>query len=255
MKQLIKQNAIFLSISIVALFSLGITILLTNKAQLHLFLNSCHFTIADFFFRYYTLIGEFAIYLLALYLLIRKQYFNTLFVLLSEGLSAAIIQLIKHLVNMPRPKIFFDIANNPDILPLVSGVKLHSWHSFPSGHTASFAVLCFCICILVCSHHLERGRLAGPRPQPKQKHVITDLLYRSKYKNNRLISLTTQITCAICFLLGGYSRIYLSQHFAQDIFVGGIIGLASVLIIYAVFLHLKKSLPDTMHQSNTSKSA
>ncbi|MBR1929615.1 MAG: phosphatase PAP2 family protein [Paludibacteraceae bacterium] len=227
MKQLIKQNAIFLSISIVALFSLGITILLTDKAQLHLFLNSCHFTIADFFFRYYTLIGEFAIYLLALYLLIRRQYFNTLFVLLSEGLSAAIIQLIKHLVNMPRPKIFFDIANNPDILPLVSGVKLHSWHSFPSGHTASFAVLCFCICILVCS----------------------------KYKNNRLISLTTQITCAICFLLGGYSRIYLSQHFAQDIFVGGIIGLASVLIIYAIFLYLKKSLLDTMHQSNTSKSA
>ena len=30
-----------------------------------------------------------------------------------------------------------------------------------------------------CSDYLERGRLAGPRPQPKQKHVITDLLYRS----------------------------------------------------------------------------
>ena len=34
-----------------------------------------------------------------------------------------------------------------------------------------------------CSHHLERGRLAGPRPQPKQKHVITDLLYRSAFGN------------------------------------------------------------------------
>ena len=213
MKDFARRNKLFLCISLAALLGLGLGVLLTPKAEFHLWLNSCHTAAGDVFFSYYTLIGGFAIYVLAVGLLFRRFGYS-LFILLSEGISAAIVQAVKHIVNMPRPKIFFDLANNPDALPIVEGIRLHSWHSFPSGHTASFAVLFFCTCILLTCKNVSR---------------TTGILI--------------QVACAIGFLLGAYSRIYLSQHFAEDVFVGGIIGLLSVFLAYLLSNEIKERCP------------
>jgi membrane-associated phospholipid phosphatase len=35
--------------------------------------------------------------------------------------------------------------------------------------------------------------------------------------------------------LGAYSRIYLSQHFAMDVFAGLLVGILSTLAAYAIF--------------------
>ena len=42
---------------------------------------------------------------------------------------------------------------------------------------------------------------------------------------------------ALFFLaaLGGYSRIYLSQHFARDVFAGILVGVIVTAVCYAVF--------------------
>ena len=55
--------------------------------------------------------------------------------------------------------------------------------------------------------------------------------------------MSLQVLFFILALLGGYSRIYLSQHFATDVFAGGIIGVISVAILYPAFLWLNNKFP------------
>lgn len=39
-----------------------------------------------------------------------------------------------------------------------------------------------------------------------------------------------KFTCYLIALLGGFSRIYLSQHFPEDVLVGSIVGVLSTLM-------------------------
>jgi membrane-associated phospholipid phosphatase len=121
------------------------------------------------------------------------------------ALTALTTQIVKHIVNAPRPVTWF-AANYPDIqLPLVEGVKMNHWCSFPSGHTTSFFALAFVASILL-----------------------------SRLSFNRMISYGIQLLLFIAAVLGGYSRIYLSQHFALDVFGGIVVGVLITLVCYAV---------------------
>ena len=111
-------------------------------------------------------------------------------------LTTAIVQPIKHLFNAPRPLVWFG-ENMPDIvLPLVEGVRMNHWHSFPSGHTATFFTLFFTISLLMMDTKI------------KAKGVYAFL-------------------CFILAAIGAYTRIYLCQHFALDIFAGILIAVCS----------------------------
>ncbi len=207
MRAFLRDNHIFLTHSLVFLLVLFTLIGIMDKATLHLALNGFHTPAGDFFFRYFTYVGDWIPYVLVGLLLFYKLGSAT-FVLTNNLLAGLITQIIKRIVVAPRPKLFFDLANNPDILPLVEGVHLHSTHSFPSGHTTTCFAVFFAIAILL---------------------------------NNKDIHLSNtwrQIWQYLCFLiavLGSLSRIYLSQHFAADVTVGATIAILTTAALYPLF--------------------
>jgi membrane-associated phospholipid phosphatase len=204
MLKTLKNNSVYLSLSLMLLVALGLALLYLPKAELHLLLCDRHTYARDIFYRYYTRVGEWLPYVLCLCLLLFGRVGEGVFASSAMILSALSTQLIKHIVNAPRPVTWF-AANMPDVqLPLVEGVQMNLWYSFPSGHTTSFFALAFVASVLITKN------LTG----------VAGLLQ------------------AILFLLaalGAYSRIYLSQHFAMDVFAGILVGTLITLLCYAVF--------------------
>ena len=181
------------------------------KLELHLLLNSYHTRLQDIFFTYYSMLAEGPLYVLALLPLFWKKVRLTLFFALCELSGGAILQILKHLISMPRPHSAFEKC--PDmVLPLVEGVNLHSSNSFPSGHASTFFVFCTCLAIfLAYRHHLKDGQ---------NKHKISIF-----YDCSLLLLLSFAI-------LGGYSRVYLSQHFLSDVCMGSIIGFVTPCLMF-----------------------
>lgn len=116
------------------------------KLELHLLLNSYHTRLQDIFFTYYSMLAEGPLYFFALLPVFWKHIKLTIFFALSELTGGAVLQLLKHLISMPRPHSAFE--NYPDmVLPVVEGVNLHSSNSFPSGHASTFFVFFTCCAI------------------------------------------------------------------------------------------------------------
>ena len=179
---------------------LAIALLVVPKAELHLALCQPHTPFLDAIVPVFSDLVDWLPYLCVVLLLFYRAGWATL---LASNLllSTLIVQPIKHLVNAPRPLTWF-AENMPDIsLPLVEGVKMNLWLSFPSGHTTTFFVLFFTLSIILCAENC------------KGKYVLSFI-------------------CFLCASFGAYTRIYLSQHFALDIFAGILIAIFSTLILY-----------------------
>lgn len=187
--------------------ALGLALLGIDKGELHLLLCDHHTPARDIFYRYYTQVAEWFPYVVCVCLLLFGRIGNGVFASAAMIGSALTTQLFKYIVNAPRPLKWFEI-HHPDIqLPLTPGVDVHSWFSFPSGHTTSFFALAFVVCILLTSHH----RI------PRFPRAIV------------------QIVLFVLAVLGGYSRIYLSQHFSADVFAGIVVGILLTIVCYAIF--------------------
>jgi len=210
-RSFIKQNAVFLSLSLILVLVLGLALLWVPKGELHLLLCDRHTPARDIFYRYYTTLAEWFPYLVCAALLIFGRLGDGVFASAAMLLSALTTQLFKHIINAPRPLTWFS-ENMPDIqLPLVEGVKMNLWFSFPSGHTTSFFALAFVVCILITR-------------QPRLP---------------RTPSILVQLLLFFAATLGAYSRIYLSQHFTADVFAGVLVGVLISIVCYVVFSRFK----------------
>lgn len=184
------------------------------KPELHMLLNSRHSAFQDTFFKYYTLLAEWPLYLLALLPLFWKKGKITLFFAVSELTGGVLLQLLKHTICIDRPVCLFE--HYPQwVLPLVEGVDMHHRNSFPSGHASTFFVFCTC-CVIVLTYFYSR--------KGKSYDLKTRLLFD--------LSLLVLLVLAA---LGAYSRVYLSQHFLSDVYVGGIIGFVTPFLIFYLF--------------------
>ena len=186
---------------------LAIALLVVPKAELHLALCQPHTPFLDAIVPVFSDLVDWLPYLCVVLLLFYRAGWATL---LASNLllSTLIVQPIKHLVNAPRPLTWF-AENMPDVtLPLVEGVKMNLWLSFPSGHTTTFFVLFFSLSIILCAENV------------KGKTILS-------------------LLCFLCASFGAYTRIYLSQHFALDIFAGILIAVFSTLSLY--FFLVKKT--------------
>ena len=209
MLKLLRSNIVFMMLSLMLLLALGLALLYIPKGDLHLLLCNHHTPARDIFFRYYTHVAEWFPYVLCVLLLLFGRVGNGLFASAAMVFSALTTQLFKHLLNAPRPVTWF-AENMPDIqLPLVEGVEMNYWHSFPSGHTTSFFALAFVASILITKRLTAHG-LTG----------VAGLL---------------QALLFLLAALGGYSRIYLCQHFALDVFGGILSGVLITLLCYVIF--------------------
>jgi len=181
------------------------------KLELHLLLNSHHTAIQDTIFKYYSMLAEWPLYILMLLPLLWKKYSMTIFFAMSELSAGAILQILKHFISAPRPASAFEHYQNIT-LPMVEGVNMHYGNSFPSGHASTFFVFCTCIALILAYHYKQRD-----------------------IQNNRktwfLMSLS-MLSLLVLAALGGYSRVYLSQHFLSDVCMGSIIGFMTPCLIF-----------------------
>ena len=190
----------FLVPTLVLALILAVALLIVPKAELHLALCQPHTTFLDTIIPFFTNLVDWLPYLIVVLLLFYRAGWST-FLASNLLLTTLIVQPIKHIVHAPRPLTWF-AEYMPDItLPLVEGVRMNHWLSFPSGHTATFFALFFCVSIILCAENI------------KGKYILSFL-------------------CFLCASFGAYTRIYLSQHFALDIFAGILIAVCSTLILY-----------------------
>jgi membrane-associated phospholipid phosphatase len=169
-------------------FCIAIAIIFcTDKLQLHLFFNGLTGSPFDGFFKYATFIGDgvFIISFSLLLLLFNMQ--KAITVLLAYLASAGVTQGIKYgfFGDTDRPQLIFEQNHIP--LKVVDGVNLYIHHSFPSGHATAAFSLFFCLSFFS--------------------------------KNN-----TVKVACFLAALTVAFSRVYLSQHFFEDITVGSFFG-------------------------------
>ena len=194
----------FLIPTLLLAVGLGVVLYFIPKAELHLTLCQHHTPFLDVVVPVFSNLVDWLPYVMVVLLLFYRAGWAT-FLASNLLLTTLIVQPIKHIVHAPRPLTWF-AENCPDIsLPLVEGVRMNHWLSFPSGHTTTFFSLFFCVSIILCADNV------------KGKHVLSFL-------------------CFLCATFGAYTRIYLSQHFALDIFAGILIASSSTLLLYYFFV-------------------
>ena len=190
---LIKDNRYFF-FSFLLLTYIGATLLFfTKKGDLIFFFSDHRTAFGDFFFTYFTKMGEEIMYLvvtLSLLYFIKPR--NYLYLVYIGGIAATVALLsysLKAYFRHARPGLYFDRNGLLDEIVKVSDVALHGGlSSFPSGHTMSgFALYAFVAFVI-----------------PKKKWMGVFLFFVA--------------------LFVGISRMYLVQHFLQDVFLGGILG-------------------------------
>lgn len=185
---IIKQNRFFFAGYLLVLISAFCILSGFSKVDGHIFLNPWHNKSLDYLFRVVTFLGDgIFIICLAVLLWILKKRSIAIMILGGYLISGIPVQIIKSFFDAPRPAIFLKSINYSHF---VEGVTLHNYNSFPSGHTASAFALAMVFSI---------------------------------YLKNKWYSLIALLLA----LAVGYSRIYLSQHFLEDVSVGSIIGVLS----------------------------
>ena len=170
------------SLGLAALLFMGS--LLLGREKLFLTLNADLGVLADYFFSFFTNLAEGWMWIPYLLVLVGWLKKDLVFILLNFLTSTLLTQLPKNYIwpNVNRP-----IASGIPVTKIhtVSGVEVHTYNSFPSGHTATAFILYFLTVYFF----------------PNKKALWIGAGYA---------------------ILCGYSRIYLGQHFPIDI-AGGII--------------------------------
>lgn len=183
----------------------GIVLLQSGKVQIHRAMNAyVGNQYIDSFFEYITHLGDgafaFLVAIIFLFFNIRKS----VYVLLSYAGAGVVSYILKHWIyyDVTRPHFVFQYFVREE-LKEVRGVDLIGFHSFPSGHALSAFALFFCLLFVSRSHFLK-------------------------------------VIFFVLAVLAAYSRVYLSQHWLIDIYVGSIIGVCFSLLFYIVFYHTTK---------------
>jgi membrane-associated phospholipid phosphatase len=179
------------------LFLLAVIFFLLTKTKTDgfIFLNPYHSKILNVFFMIYTNAGD-GLFSIAIFLLL--LYFRRALIgweiVITFLLSGLIAQILKNAFPMPRPKT---LLGDEHYAYFINGYTHVGNASFPSGHTASAFGLAT---------------------------ILTLFAINKKWS----------ILYLFLAMLVGYSRIYLGQHFLQDVLAGAVAGVASALTVYIV---------------------
>lgn len=172
-----------------------LAMLLVPKMPLHASINCCHAPSLDLFFALFTHLADGLVPTAAALILLMTRDLRTFLMMgLSCGLSALAVQLLKRTLfaDMDRPYRFSDMLGSMD---WVEGIDLHLHFSFPSGHSTAAFSMCLALAVVMGRRHwaVPLALLAG---------------------------------------LLAFSRVYLSQHFLQDIAAGSILGTITAMAVH-----------------------
>lgn len=160
----------------------------TDKLSLHFLFNSWHSQVTDFLMPYLTNVGD-GLFLLifALFVFLFRSKKLAILFLIAFLISSGLVQFLKHIVfhDHMRPMYVFQHVKG---FHQIKNFHYHFFQSFPSGHsTSSFVLFTF-------------------------------------LAMNFAKSWPTQILCFIGAFFFAFTRVYLSQHYFEDLFAGAIIG-------------------------------
>lgn len=204
MRKVLRDNLVFLIPFLIFLALSSIYLFFYSKGEIHLYLNGFRHSFLDSFFPYATWFGDFLGVIGASVVLCFVKYRYAALVIGANICSAMFTQFLKHTLfsDIVRPVKFFESVQQ---LVLVPGYENYMYNSFPSGHTTSAFTTFFCLALIISNRVLK------------------------------FIMFVAAITV-------GASRIYLSQHFLNDVYAGSIIGVSISLVVYHYFFISEKSL-------------
>ena len=206
MNTLIVRHRLFFILAITWLITGSIIAFSVDKVPLHFWFNQLNSAAFDSVMAFGTHLAEGTAITLVVLILASYRIKDGLLVLLACGFSSLITQLLKRQIftDHYRPsRVFEDFPEYT--MQFVQGVELHTKFSFPSGHTTAAFALCFSLAIVF------------------QKKLADVLFF-------------------ILALFIGYTRIYLSQHFFEDVVAGSFVGI-TVTAIVAKFVYLRPNQP------------
>lgn len=173
--------------------------MLWGKNEAFLYLNANLGLVADKVFEYSSYLAEGWIWIPYFIVLVGLYKKDTAFILMNFLVSTLLTQFAKNYM--------FDTAMRPMASGLnatqihtVAGVEIHTFNSFPSGHTATAFTL----------------------------FLLTTYLFPNKY---------VFVIFLLYALASSYSRIYLAQHFPLDL-AGGIL-VALLTLPISIFIRQK----------------
>ncbi|MCJ8210158.1 phosphatase PAP2 family protein [Mucilaginibacter sp. RS28] len=177
-----------------------------SREDIYFTVNHHHNHFFDDFFSYATDLGNGIAAVIILIVMLLYSYRNTFLLATSFAITSVLAQIVKRIFHSPRPSLYF--KDELTHIYFVKGIKILSTNSFPSGHT----VQAFTIAVV--------------------------LAYVARQKRWGFIAL-------LFALFIGYSRMYLSQHFFEDVVAGSIIGTITTVIWLTIidskpFLHSLK---------------
>jgi membrane-associated phospholipid phosphatase len=172
----------------------GIFLAFFTRTELHLYSNDWHTTFGNWIFAYLTYLGDGWAFIILILILAVRSYKVGIFALLALLSTTFVVQMLKNFVfhEVARPSKYFESKYT---LNFVEGIDLHSFHSFPSGHTATaFSIF-----------------------------LILTFLTKNKYLG---------LLFFIAAISASFSRIYLQQHFFIDTYFGSLIAVSVTMLCF-----------------------
>lgn len=196
MSSIIRKNKLFFALCITFLSFCTLQSLLNAKGSLVLAFNSLYSPATNIFFKTITFLGDgLAFVIIALIILLFIKIRWGIIGLLTYAISGLFAQFFKKIVfgPLPRPHKYFEGIEE---LQSIEGLHNATIHSFPSGHTTTaFAMFTF-IALL--------------------------------YGGNKTIA----VICFVLAVITAVSRIYLAQHFIEDVIAGTVLGTVCSTLLY-----------------------
>ena len=171
------------------------------KTQTLLWVNGHPADFLDVLFPLLTHMGDTVFYVVVMVVGLMVSYRFVLYGVVSGVLMAGVIFVLKLLFDHPRPIEVFGSMGREGALRLLDGVEMYTNGCFPSGHTTSAFALFFMVSLFAKSRFFK-------------------------------------FLCFLGAVTVAYTRMYLAQHFLEDVVFGSVLG---VLISFGVYRILNRS--------------
>jgi len=171
-----------------------------SREEIYFAVNSHNFAFGDLIAPYLTDLGNFWSVVVISVVLSLFNYSRAFLMLLINTITALFAQVVKHIFDAPRPTLYFQ--SQLSHIHLVKGVDMLKLHSFPSGHTVS---------------------------------AFTTALLITYWCRNK----TWGLPLLLLAMMVGYSRMYLSEHFFEDVTAGSTIGVVVTICLITLLMNVK----------------
>ncbi|MDO3625984.1 phosphatase PAP2 family protein [Mucilaginibacter sp. BT774] len=199
MNEVLRRTNSFLIPYLLILCACLVIKLVYTKAEIYFAVNAHYNPFFDWIQPYITDIGNGWTAVAIAAILTLFNYRKALIVASSYAVTSISAQILKYIFDAPRPKLYF--KDQISRIHFVKAVEILSLHSFPSGHTVSAFTLA----------------------------VIFTYWCKNKAWGPLFLFIAVMV---------GYSRMYLSEHFFEDVTAGSVIGVI-VTVIWLYWLDNK----------------